>query len=102
MPAQTSLMYEGKPVKVLDLETINFSHLLSQEPAELERLLKLCETEGFFYLDLQDLEGRMILDELQDLLAVMRRFFNSPREAKNEIGLPSQEHGYDLVFSFFS
>lgn len=89
--------YEGKPIKILSLETIHFSRLLSQEPDELARLLKLCETEGFFYLDLQDIDGRIILDGLQDLLAVMRRFFNSSHEAKNEIGLPSQEHGYVLI-----
>jgi hypothetical protein len=30
----------------------------------------------------------------------MRRFFNSPDDEKNEIGLPSLEHGYDLSPSF--
>lgn len=89
--------HQGTPVHTLDLETINFSSLLSQEPAEVDKLLRLCQTEGFFYLDLQNLDGRRILDDLQTLLTVMRKFFNSPHDAKNEIGLPSQEHGYEPV-----
>ncbi|MCJ1396722.1 hypothetical protein MMC18_009614 [Xylographa bjoerkii] len=97
MAAQKPFEYQGKPVRVLELETINFSRLLSQEPAEVNKLLLLCQTDGFFYLDLQNLDGRRMLDDLQKLLAVIRRFFNSPHDAKNEIGLPSQEHGYEPV-----
>lgn len=87
------ILYQGKPIQIAQLHSINFSRLLSQEPAELDKLLHLCKTEGFFYLDLQDIDGRRILDDKVKLLKVMERFFNSPHDDKNEIGLPSQEHG---------
>lgn len=89
----TRLDYKGESYDVAALETINFSRLLSQEPDEVNHLLRLCQTAGFFYLDLQDIDERQILDEHQELLAAMRRFFNSPHDAKNEIGLPSLNHG---------
>jgi isopenicillin N synthase-like dioxygenase len=85
--------YQGKPIQIAQLQTINFSRLLSQEPAELDKLLHLCKTEGFFYLDLQDIDGRRMLDDKASLLKVMERFFTSSHDEKNEIGLPSQEHG---------
>jgi isopenicillin N synthase-like dioxygenase len=85
--------YQGKPVQIAQLHTINFSRLLSQEPAELDKLLHLCKTEGFFYRDLQDIDERRMLDDKARLLKVMERFFNSFNDEKNEIGLPSQEHG---------
>jgi isopenicillin N synthase-like dioxygenase len=87
------IYYQGKPIQIAQLQTINFSRLLSQEPAELGKLLHLCKTEGFFYLDLQDIDGRRMLDDKARLLKVMERFFNSSHDEKNEIGLPSQEHG---------
>jgi isopenicillin N synthase-like dioxygenase len=88
-----SIHYQGKPIQIAQLQTINFSRLLSQEPAELDKLLHLCKTEGFFYLNLQDIDGRRMLDDKARLLKVMERFFNSSHDEKNEIGLPSQEHG---------
>lgn len=94
--ARKTVPYNGEEVPVCALETINFSRLLSQEPAEVRKLLQCCQEAGFFYLDLQDIDGRRTLDDHQRLLALMRRFFNSAHHKKNEIGLPSLEHGYDL------
>jgi hypothetical protein len=85
--------YHEKPASVCALETVDFSRLLSQEPEEVEKLLHCCQTQGFFYLDLQGIDGRRILDDEQQLLQVMRKFFNASAETKNEIGLPSQDHG---------
>lgn len=92
-PASKPIEYQGKPIQIAQLEVINFSRLLSQEPSELEKLVHLCKTEGFFYLDLQDIDGRRMLDDKARLLKVMERFFNSSHDEKNEIGLPTQEHG---------
>lgn len=91
-PTRT-VQYEGKQVPVCVLETVNFGRLLSQDPSEVYALLKCCQEAGFFYLDLQDIDGRRMLDDVQLLLALMHRFFNARHEEKNEIGLPSQEHG---------
>lgn len=85
--------YQGKDVPVYDLETIDYSKLLSSETDEIDRMLKCCRDEGFFYLDLRGIEGVRTLDDHQTLLELFRRFCSAPHEAKNEIGLPSQEHG---------
>jgi hypothetical protein len=88
-----TVKYRGEQAPVCALETIDFSRLLSQEPEELEKLLRCCQTQGFFYLDLQGLDGRRILHDEQQLLHVMREFFSQTAETKMEIGLPSQSHG---------
>lgn len=92
-----TVFYNDEEVPICDLETMNFSRLLSQEPGEINKLLLCCQKDGFFYLDLQDIDGKRMLEDHQRLLALMRRFFNSPDDKKNEIGLPSLEHGYDLL-----
>jgi isopenicillin N synthase-like dioxygenase len=88
-----TIQYEGKDAPVLELETVNFDKLLSNEPDEVQKLLKCCQDEGFFYLDLRGIDGRRTLDDEQRLLTLMRRFFGSSFEDKNEIGLPEQKHG---------
>lgn len=85
--------FQGRPLQIAQLGVIDFSRLLSQEPLELEKLVHLCKTEGFFYLNLQDIDGRRMLDDKARLLKVMEKFFTSSHDEKNEIGLPSQEHG---------
>lgn len=85
--------WAGKQVPVYTMETIDFSRLLSQEPAELERLVKCCQTEGFFYLDLQGIDGRRMLQDQQETLRVMENFFSAPIEVKNEYGLVAPHLG---------
>lgn len=88
-----TVWHQGESVPVCALETVDFSRLLSQEPEEVQRLLRCCQTQGFFYLDLQGLDGRRILDDEQKLLQVMRDSFNQPTKTKDEVGLPDQPHG---------
>jgi isopenicillin N synthase-like dioxygenase len=87
-----SIHYQGRLIHITQLQTINFSRLFSREPAELDKLSRLCKTEGFFYLNLQNIEGRRISDDKARLLKVMERFLKSFHDEKNNIGLPSQEH----------
>lgn len=86
--------WQGKKVPVYPMETIDFGRLLSQEPAELEKLLNACKAEGFFYLDLKNIDGRRMLDDQEQTLELMKRFFDSPLEAKNEFGLTNPHLGY--------
>ena len=88
-----SVQYQGKPAPICDLESVDFSRLLSQEPQEVQKLLRLCKTLGFFYLDLQGIDGRRILDDEQQLLKVMRDFFDQPAEVKMDFNVPIQNHG---------
>lgn len=88
-----SVEWNGTKVPVYPMETIDFSLLLSQEPAEVERLVRCCETLGYFYLDLQNIDGRRILEDRLATLDLMYRFFDAPLEAKNEFGLISPHLG---------
>ncbi|KNG46246.1 N-acetylated-alpha-linked acidic dipeptidase 2 [Stemphylium lycopersici] len=93
------VQWNGKQVPVYPMKTIDFSAILSQEPAELEKLLQCCKDEGFFYLDLNNVDGRRFIDDHQELLKLMHRFFESPLEIKNEYGLISPHLGYEPVGS---
>ncbi|KAI0014928.1 Clavaminate synthase-like protein [Xylariomycetidae sp. FL0641] len=94
-----TVQWNGKTVPVYDMETIDFSKLLSQEPDELERLVRCCQKEGFFYIDLTGIDGRRFLQDQQETLKLMHKFFESPDEAKNEYGLISPHLGYEPVGS---
>ncbi|KAH7356051.1 hypothetical protein BKA66DRAFT_539264 [Pyrenochaeta sp. MPI-SDFR-AT-0127] len=91
--------WNGNQVPIYPMQTIDFSAILSQEPAELEKLLQCCQTEGFFYLNLETVDGRRFLDDHQELLKLMHRFFEAPLEVKNEYGLISPHLGYEPVGS---
>ncbi|KAF2690650.1 Clavaminate synthase-like protein [Lentithecium fluviatile CBS 122367] len=91
--------WQGKQVPVWPCPTINYGQLLSQDPAELDKVLKACLEEGYFYLDLQNIDGRRMLDDQQETLKLMHRFFEAPIELKNEFGLISSHLGYEPVGS---
>ncbi|KAH8812193.1 hypothetical protein F5884DRAFT_820165 [Xylogone sp. PMI_703] len=99
MAITQTVQWNGQQVPVYDMETVDFSKLLSQEPDEIEKLVNCCKAEGFFYIDLQNIEGRRILDDEQETLKLMHRFFESPLEVKNEYGLVSPHLGYEPVGS---
>ncbi|RDL38509.1 Uncharacterized protein BP5553_02849 [Venustampulla echinocandica] len=94
-----TVQWNGKSVPVYPMETISFERLLSQEPAELEKILSCCNTEGFFYLDLQGIDGRRMLEDQKKTLELMHHFFGSPIEAKNQYGLVTPHLGYEPVGS---
>lgn len=94
-----TVQWSGKQVPVYPMQTVDFSRLLSQEPDELEKLVRCCQDEGFFYLDLQGIDGRRMLDDQQETLKLMNRFFESPLEVKNEYGLVAPHLGYEPVGS---
>jgi isopenicillin N synthase-like dioxygenase len=90
----------GGKVPVYEMETISFERILSQEPTEVERLVRCCQTEGYFYIDLQGIDGRRLLEDQQKTLDLMHRFFESPIEAKNQFGLVSPHLGYAMTGSW--
>lgn len=97
--ANQRVEWNGKQVPVYPMETVDFSALLSQEPEELEKVLQCCKKAGFFYLDLNNVDGRRFQDDHQELLKLMHRFFEAPLEVKNEYGLISPHLGYEPVGS---
>ncbi|KAK3362288.1 hypothetical protein B0T25DRAFT_575061 [Lasiosphaeria hispida] len=91
--------WQGKRVPVWSMQTIDYSLLLSQDPAEVDRVLKACLEEGYFYLDLRNIDGGRMLSDQQETLKLMNRFFEAPIEAKNEFGLISSHLGYEPLGS---
>jgi isopenicillin N synthase-like dioxygenase len=81
------------------MQTVDYGLLLSQDPAEVDKVLRACLEEGYFYLDLRSIDGRRMLDDQQETLKLMKRFFDAPIEAKNEFGLVSSHLGYEPVGS---
>jgi len=97
-PSQT-VEWQGKQVPVWPVPTIDYGQLLAQDPAEVDKVLKACLEEGYFNLDLQNIDGRRMLHDQQETLKLMHRFFESPIEAKNEFGLISSHLGYEPMGS---
>ena len=91
--------WQGKQVPVWPVQTIDYGMLLSQDPAELDKLLRACLDEGYFNLDLTSIDGRRMLSDQQETLKLMQRFFDAPIEQKNEFGLISSHLGYEPVGS---
>lgn len=90
----TSAVLHGQEVNIAPLETIDFARLESKDPLEISRLLRCCETHGFFYLDLQgtDPARQVILDE-KDVLRFMENYFDQPLEVKMKDDRASVTHG---------
>lgn len=102
LDAPKTVEWEGRQVPVWPMQTIDYGMLLDQDPGEIERVLNACLEEGYFYLDLSGIEGRRMLADHQETLKMMKRFFDSPIEQKNEFGLISSHLGYvDLTVSSF-
>jgi len=91
--------WQGKQVPVWPVQTIDYGQLLSQDPAEVEKVLNVCLEEGYFYLDLQSIDGKRMLADQNETQKLMHRFFEAPIEAKNEFGLISSHLGYEPVGS---
>ncbi|KAI0205076.1 Clavaminate synthase-like protein [Astrocystis sublimbata] len=91
--------WNGKQVPIYPMQSFDFSKLLSHEPDELERLVKCCQDEGYFYIDLKGIDGRRFVEDQQETLKLMHRFFESPLEAKNQYGLVAPHLGYEPIGS---
>ncbi|KAG5915219.1 hypothetical protein E4U61_004824 [Claviceps capensis] len=89
----------GKKVPVWSMHTVDYGLLLSQDPGEVDKVVNACLQDGYFYLGLDGIDGRRMLSDHQETLKLMKRFFNSPIEAKNEFGLISSHLGYEPVGS---
>jgi hypothetical protein len=78
-----TLIIEGKEVPAAPLVTVDFSRLEAKEPSEVSKLLKSCETHGFFYLDLQKTgNARQILAGGTEVFHLMSEYFAKPLEVK--------------------
>jgi len=73
---------KGCRVDIAPLDSLNYSRLAARDPTEVEKLLRVCQTPGIFYLDLQDGHTKQWLADLQHVYALSERFFDLPNDSK--------------------
>ncbi|KAF5717293.1 2og-fe oxygenase family [Fusarium globosum] len=81
-------------VTTANLFTVKFSNLFDKESKELDTLLKACERDGFFYLDLQDSCSAKLWRDLERVSAIAKRWFSQPVEEKLKTPTVSLAHGF--------
>ncbi|KIX92182.1 uncharacterized protein Z520_12063 [Fonsecaea multimorphosa CBS 102226] len=75
-------------VRTAPIATISLAKILGRDPEETQKVLKACQTYGFFYLDLTDAPtGKTLLSESEELLNLSAEAFNLSDEEKQEFAL---------------
>ncbi|KAM7217671.1 hypothetical protein V8F06_006926 [Rhypophila decipiens] len=97
-PVET-VEWQGKQVPVWPMPIVNYSLLLSQDPDEVAKVVSACKNEGYFQLDLDNIDGKGVLHDRSEVVKLMDRFFAQPLEAKNELGLVDSHLGYEPMGS---
>lgn len=72
---------------------MSFDKLLSGSNIEIARLVDICKSLGFFYLDLTGAR-QSVLDNSQSVFQFMERYFDQPLEVKLRDVRQSVTHGY--------
>lgn len=67
------------------LETLSYTKLVDNNQSELTRLLKACQEQGFFYLDLAGSGASQALEDRQKALAETQEWFDRPTEEKMKL-----------------
>lgn len=67
------------------LETLSYAKLAGKDQNELSRLLKACQQQGFFYLDLVGFSASQALEDRQKALAETKEWFDRPTEEKMKL-----------------
>lgn len=76
-----------------DLHVLNFCSLQRGNAGEKANLLSACEEHGFFYLDLRDWKSGEILDNLEEVWNIMKKWFDQPLQEKLRTETISDAHG---------
>ena len=93
MPSGTPLNpYDN--VNIADLCTVKFHNLFDRDEQELETLLKACERDGFFYLDLQGSGSGTLWKDLDRVGKITKSWFAQPVEVKLKTPTVSLAHGF--------
>jgi isopenicillin N synthase-like dioxygenase len=78
-------------ITVAPLATISLRALQKRDAQEMTRLYDACATDGFFYLDLSGV-GTLV-DDWQNMLSIITRYFEQPLEVKILDDRQSDTHG---------
>jgi len=85
-------------VHIAPLVTIDLQGLIARDSTEIAKLLKACQTHGFFYLDLQTSDaGRQILKDEQGVYRFMEDYFARPLEEKMKDDRDHPTYGFKPV-----
>lgn len=88
-------------VNTADLYTVKFDNLFDRDEQELETLLKACDRDGFFYLDLQGSGSEKLWKDLDRVGKITKRWFAQPVEVKQKTPTVSLAHGFVYCLTFF-
>ncbi|KAA8650878.1 hypothetical protein EYZ11_005837 [Aspergillus tanneri] len=88
---------EYENVRTADLSTIQFSNLFDKDEAELKKLIKACEKDGFFYLDLQSEGAEKFWKDLYEIDRITKEWFSQPTDVKLKTPTVSLSHGFKAV-----
>lgn len=84
---------EYKDVRTADLTTIQFADLFDKSEVELQKLVKSCEKDGFFYLDLKSAGSEKFWKDLFEIDTITKKWFAQPAEVKLKTPTVSLAHG---------
>jgi isopenicillin N synthase-like dioxygenase len=79
-------------IPIAPLPVINFDDLLSGSHTEIVRLVDICKTLGFFYLNLTG-AAQTALDNSRDAFRFMEEYFDQPLQVKLRDARLSVTHG---------
>ena len=84
---------------IANLQTIKFAPLLDRDETELKSLVRACEEDGFFYLDLSDQGAGKLFNNLDALSKLVKKWMKQPREKKCQT-VTSKEDSKAPIFLF--
>ena len=92
--ALPTTVIDGKCINLAPLETLDLSLLKQNEPTETQRLLKVAQWPGFFYIRLDDYRDGKYLQDLQTLYSAGKKYFSQPDSSKMTDYREDQERGH--------
>ncbi|KAJ5433078.1 uncharacterized protein N7458_012234 [Penicillium daleae] len=95
----TIILESEKPHSSAPLETVKYADLLEKDALETSKLLRSCQSPGFFYLDISGtnsyFNGDAYLENIRSLSQQQEEYFSQPFHAKMKDYLDvSAEKGY--------
>lgn len=92
MTSHTALSDKDKNIPIVPLPVVDFDKLLSGSDTEISRLVGICKSLGFFYLDLTD-SGQSVIYNSRNAFHFMEEYFDQPLEVKLRDTRQSVTHG---------
>lgn len=92
MGSHISPSEDPEKILIAPLKVISFDKLLSGSHTEIDKLVDICKSFGFFYLNLNG-AGQSLLDGSRDVFQFMEGYFDQSLEVKLQDIRQSVTHG---------